>query len=65
MRLSNIVTKKGDSGKTSIGSGERESKDHPRVHAMGAVDHLNSTIGWSMVEASNIFKDDLKEIQID
>ena len=37
MRLSNIVTKKGDSGKTSIGSGERVSKDHPRVHAMGSV----------------------------
>ena len=65
MRLSNIVTKKGDSGKTSIGSGERVSKDHPRVHAMGAVDHLNSTIGWSMIEANNIFKDDLKEIQND
>ena len=39
------VTKKGFR-KTSIGSGERVSKDHPRVHAMGAVDHLNSTIGY-------------------
>ena len=65
MRLSNIVTRTGDSGNTSIGSGERISKDHPRVHAMGAVDHLNSTIGWSVVEANNLFKEDLKNIQND
>jgi len=65
MRLSNIVTRTGDAGKTSIGSGERVSKDHPRIHAMGAVDHLNSIIGWSVIEASKIFKDDLKEIQND
>ena len=65
MRLSNIVTRTGDSGKTSIGSGERVSKNHPRVHAMGAVDHLNSTIGWSVIEANNIFKQDLADIQND
>ncbi len=65
MRLSNIVTRTGDSGKTSIGSGKRVSKDHPRVHALGAVDHLNSTIGWSLIEANNIFKEDLKKIQND
>ena len=65
MRLSNIVTRKGDSGQTSIGSGETVSKDHPRVQAMGAIDHLNSTIGWSIVEADNLLIKDLECVQND
>lgn len=44
-RLSRIVTRTGDRGQTGLASGGRVSKTHPRVHALGEVDELNSQIG--------------------
>lgn len=44
-RLSQIVTKTGDQGSTSLGDGQRISKSHPRIQAMGSVDELNSAVG--------------------
>lgn len=44
-RLSKIVTRTGDAGQTGLASGGRVAKTHPRVHAMGEVDELNSHIG--------------------
>lgn len=44
-RLSRIVTKTGDQGQTSLGSGIRVDKDSPPIEAMGSVDELNSWIG--------------------
>jgi cob(I)alamin adenosyltransferase len=43
--LSRIYTRTGDGGETSLGSGERVPKDHPRVVAYGEVDELNSVLG--------------------
>ncbi|RME15188.1 MAG: cob(I)yrinic acid a,c-diamide adenosyltransferase [Bdellovibrio sp.] len=43
-----IYTKKGDSGQTSLLSGERVEKSHPRLHAYGHLDELNSLIGLSL-----------------
>lgn len=40
-----IYTKKGDKGKTALGSGVRVYKDAPRVNAYGTVDELNASLG--------------------
>ena len=44
-RLTRIYTKKGDSGRTSLGDGKMVAKDDPRVEAYGSVDELNSVLG--------------------
>jgi len=40
-----VYTKTGDSGKTSLASGTRVGKDHPRLDAYGTIDELNSFTG--------------------
>lgn len=40
-----IYTQTGDQGKTSLISGERVPKSHPRVQACGEVDELNAVVG--------------------
>ncbi len=42
---SNLYTRTGDAGTTSLVSGGRVSKTHPRIEAYGTVDELNSHIG--------------------
>ena len=51
VRLTKIYTRGGDAGETSLGSGARVSKLDPLVRAYGAVDELNSVVGWAQVEA--------------
>jgi cob(I)alamin adenosyltransferase len=51
VRLTKIYTRGGDAGETSLGDGSRASKLDPLVRAFGAVDELNSTLGWVQVEA--------------
>ena len=65
VRITKVTTKGGDDGQTSLGNGERVSKNHLRVHAMGAVDKLNSVIGWTRSIAQSGIKDDLEKIQQD
>jgi cob(I)alamin adenosyltransferase len=50
VRLTKIYTRGGDSGQTSLGDGSRVSKLDPLVRAYGAVDELNSVVGWAQVE---------------
>lgn len=50
-RLSIITTRSGDDGNTSLGDGQRISKNHARIHALGEVDELNSQIGLWRCEA--------------
>jgi cob(I)alamin adenosyltransferase len=45
-----IYTRTGDGGETALFGGGRVSKDHPRVIAYGAVDELNSVLGWALAE---------------
>ncbi len=45
-RLSKIVTRTGDAGTTGLGDGSRVAKDSARIEAIGAVDELNSAMGW-------------------
>lgn len=49
-RLTQIATRTGDGGTTGLGDGTRVSKDHWRVHAMGDVDELNSSLGVLLAE---------------
>jgi cob(I)alamin adenosyltransferase len=48
VRLTRIYTGGGDKGETSLGDGSRVPKTDPRVEAIGAVDELNSLIGWAI-----------------
>jgi cob(I)alamin adenosyltransferase len=49
VRLTRIYTRGGDRGETSLGDGTRVSKLDPLVRAYGAVDELNSVVGWALV----------------
>jgi cob(I)alamin adenosyltransferase len=53
VRLTKIYTRGGDAGQTSLGDGSRVSKLDPLVRAYGAVDELNSVVGWAQVEAAD------------
>jgi cob(I)alamin adenosyltransferase len=50
-RLSKIYTRTGDEGTTGLGDGARVKKFSPRVHALGEVDELNTTLGLLLAEA--------------
>lgn len=50
-RLTQIATRTGDNGTTGLGDNTRISKNSLRVHAMGDVDELNSSIGVLLCEA--------------
>ena len=41
-----IATRKGDDGTTSLLYGQRVTKDHPQIEAVGALDELNSSLGF-------------------
>jgi cob(I)alamin adenosyltransferase len=60
-RLTQIATRTGDDGTTGLGNGNRVPKDHLRVHAMGDVDELNSTIGVLLAEP---LPDDVRELLV-
>jgi cob(I)alamin adenosyltransferase len=49
VRLTKIYTRGGDAGETSLGDMSRVSKLDPLVRAFGAVDELNSVVGWVIV----------------
>ncbi len=53
VRLTRIYTRSGDAGETSLGDLSRVSKLDPLVQAFGAVDELNSVVGWAQVEAQD------------
>jgi cob(I)alamin adenosyltransferase len=60
VRLTRIYTRGGDAGETSLGDGARVSKLDPLVQAFGAVDELNSLVGWARVAHAD---DRLERIQ--
>ncbi|MEP4887844.1 MAG: ATP:cob(I)alamin adenosyltransferase, partial [Alphaproteobacteria bacterium] len=45
VQLTKIYTRGGDSGDTSLGSGDRVAKHDLRVAAYGTVDEANAVIG--------------------
>jgi cob(I)alamin adenosyltransferase len=60
-RLTQIATRTGDDGTTGLGDGARVPKDHLRVHAMGDVDELNSSLGVLLCEP---LPDDVRELLV-
>jgi len=48
-----VYTKMGDRGETSLFSGGRVRKSHPRVEAYGTVDELGSALGLLVTELSD------------
>ena len=50
MRITKVTTKTGDDGKTNLGDGQRITKNHPIINALGDLDHLNSIIGWAIFQ---------------
>lgn len=47
-RLTRIYTRTGDDGSTGLGTGERVSKDSPRIEVYGTLDELNALIGLTL-----------------
>ena len=52
-KTAKLYTKKGDDGRTSLGTRNRVSKDSLRVKAYGDVDELNSMIGAAIASGVN------------
>jgi ATP:cob(I)alamin adenosyltransferase len=50
--MSGITTKTGDDGTTGLWSGQRVSKDHPRIEVVGEVDELSSLLGFARIACS-------------
>jgi cob(I)alamin adenosyltransferase len=63
IKLDKIYTRGGDTGKTSLGDGQRVSKNSLRLKAYGDIDELNSCIGISLLFCSKNLKILLKKIQ--
>lgn len=56
IRLSRLYSRTGDTGTTALADGHRVPKDHPRIEAIGELDHLNSHLGLllaQLTEAQN------------
>ena len=61
-----IATKTGDAGKTALMYNRRVAKCHPRVEAYGAVDELNSAMGFARALAKQKFaRGSLLQVQHD
>jgi cob(I)alamin adenosyltransferase len=61
-----IYTRTGDTGETSLFSGDRARKDDPRVEAYGAVDELNAWLGFAIASPAGPSLDaELVQIQRD
>jgi cob(I)alamin adenosyltransferase len=63
VRLTKIYTRGGDRGETSLGDGRRVSKLDPRIQAFGAVDELNSLLGWAIASGPGTMRPLLERIQ--
>ena len=61
-----IATRTGDDGTTSLLYGQRVSKDHPQITAVGAFDELNAAIGFAKAVSNDAsHKRDLEAVQRD
>jgi cob(I)alamin adenosyltransferase len=65
VKLTKIYTRGGDTGKTSLVSGDRVLKSAPRVTAYGTVDETNATIGLARLHTSGDVDAALSRIQND
>ena len=63
IKLDKIYTKGGDKGQTSLGDGNRVSKNQYRIKAYGEIDEANSTIGIAYIYSSDELRLILRKIQ--
>ena len=54
--LNRIYTRTGDTGETSLGSGERVSKANLRIEAYGTVDEANAVLGLTRLHTKDMTK---------
>ena len=54
--LNRIYTRTGDTGETALGSGDRVSKAHLRIHAYGTVDETNAVVGIVRLHTTGMAK---------
>jgi cob(I)alamin adenosyltransferase len=65
-RLTQITTRAGDDGNTSLGDGTRVPKHNARIEVLGEVDELNSALGTVLAETlTDSVRETLKTIQHD
>ena len=57
VRITRVHTGGGDTGETSLLTGERVSKSMARVELFGTIDELNSSLGWVRMELSRLPKE--------
>ena len=65
VKLTRIYTRGGDTGQTSLVSGDRVSKHDQRVAAFGTVDETNAVIGLARLQTTGDVDDLLGRIQDD
>ncbi|WP_169567100.1 cob(I)yrinic acid a,c-diamide adenosyltransferase [Sneathiella limimaris] len=65
VKLTKIYTRGGDKGQTSLGNGQRVSKDDARVDAYGDVDELNAILGIARLHEDESAAKILNRIQND
>jgi cob(I)alamin adenosyltransferase len=63
--MSSITTRTGDDGTTGLVFGQRVSKSHPRIEAVGRVDELNAALGFAKATAGPAIFETLEAIQRD
>lgn len=66
MRITKVITKKGDKGMTYLGEGSNVSKSDLRIETLGDLDELNAVLGVAIIscEDNNVHKE-LTDIQND
>jgi cob(I)alamin adenosyltransferase len=65
VKLDKIYTRGGDKGQTSLVSGERVSKSHPLMQAIGSVDEANSALGIVRFKAKDKLEELISNLQND
>jgi cob(I)alamin adenosyltransferase len=61
-----ITTRRGDQGSTDMLFGHCVLKNHPRIHALGAVDELNAALGLVRVTAKTaVAKENAPQFQME
>ena len=66
-RITRVTTRRGDAGETSLADGSSIAKSSDRIHTVGAVDELNSFVGWLRAKlgdpSTHPFEESLSRLQ--
>lgn len=63
MRITRVYTRSGDTGETSLATGERVAKDDARVEAYGAVEELAAVLALARVAAADLPPEAAQEVE--